>query len=126
MYCENCGVKIPDDSRFCEHCGKPLTFPGSPDSGRPAPAPDTARGVPVFVSKTKKRSASPDYSRIVLWIQGRYGSRLAPGMDANRVRSELEAIINSERARGIPAKALKGFRSFIDQQQYGMLIQSRR
>jgi hypothetical protein len=80
----------------------------------------------AFVSKTKKRSTSPDYSRIVLWVKGRYGSRFAPGMNVSQVRSELEAIINIERADGIPEYALKGFRSFIDQQEYGMLIQSRR
>lgn len=24
MYCRNCGEKIPDDARFCNHCGTPV------------------------------------------------------------------------------------------------------
>ena len=30
MYCEECGAKIPDDSRYCEVCGaavRPLSSP---------------------------------------------------------------------------------------------------
>ncbi len=92
----------------------------------PAPAPSAPRGIFGLFSKPAKGNASPDYSRIVLWIQGRYGSRFAPGMDASRVRAELEAIMRSEQARGIPAQALKGFRSFIDRQHYETLIQVRR
>ncbi len=114
--------------KFCEQCGaRLLNTPGSSPTPPPAPvvssAPATTSWFSAFLSKTKKRSPSPDYDRIVLWVQMRHGSRLAPGMDANQVRSELEAIIRSERARGIPNDALKGFRSFIDQQEYGMLIQ---
>jgi hypothetical protein len=69
---------------------------------------------PVSPQKQKKHSKSPDYSRIVLWIQAGYGSRFVPGMDANEVRMQLEAIITNEQARGIPQKTLKGLRSFID------------
>ncbi len=29
MYCPNCGKKIPDDSKFCLHCGKPINKPKS-------------------------------------------------------------------------------------------------
>jgi hypothetical protein len=47
-------------------------------------------------------------------------------MDSNRARAELEAILNTELARGVPAKALKGFRAFIAKQQYETLIQTRR
>ena len=25
MYCENCGEKIPDNSKFCNHCGSKLS-----------------------------------------------------------------------------------------------------
>jgi len=126
MFCEHCGVQIPNDSRFCEHCGKPVIPPVFQSPKTPAPAPSASRGIFGLFSKPAKGNASPDYSRIVLWIQGRYGSRFAPGMDASRVRAELEAIMRSEQARGIPAQALKGFRSFIDRQHYETLIQIRR
>ena len=128
FFCEQCGAHVTGDMNFCEQCGARLLItPGSSPTPPPAPvvssAPATTSWFSALLSKTKKRSPSPDYDRIVLWVQMRYGSRLAPGMDANQVRSELEAIIRSERARGIPDDALKGFRSFIDQQEYGMLIQ---
>lgn len=126
MYCEHCGENIPEDSSFCEHCGRPVT-PGSVlGAVKPAPPGKPGPGQSFFSSIVKGGSATPDYSRIVFWIQGQYGSRFTPGMDNNKARAELEAILNSEQARGVPAKALKGFRAFIAKQQYGTLIQVRR
>ena len=118
MFCEHCGVQIPNDSRFCEHCGKPVTLPVIPSQKPMSPAPSPPRGIFGLFSQPTKSNTSPDYSRIVFWIQGRYRFRFAPGMDADRVRAELEEIMRSEQARGIPAKALKGFRSFIDRHHY--------
>jgi hypothetical protein len=126
MYCEHCGQFIPDYSRFCEQCGKPVSFRPGQNYQKPSPASQTAQSIPILSSKTKKPGTSPDYSRIVFWIQGRYGSRFVPGMDANATRMQLEAIITNEQARGLPLIALKGFRAFIDNQHYGMLIQPRR
>lgn len=127
MYCEHCGEKTPDYSRFCEQCGKPVT----PHQGQkypvPAPALQSARTFPFFSKKISTPDASREYSRIALWIKERYGVHLTPGMDANHVRGQLEAIIASEQARrGIPQNALKGFRAFIDQQHYGMFIRQQR
>jgi hypothetical protein len=126
MYCEHCGNIIPDYSRFCEQCGKPVTYRPGQNFQSPASAPQPSRIFPGIPPITKKQSSSPDYSRIVFWIKGRYGSRFVPGMDAKEVRWQLEAIITNEQARGVPQKALKGFRLFIDQQHYGTLIQQRR
>jgi len=126
MYCEHCGKITPDYSRFCEQCGKPVSFRPGQNFQSSAPAPQPARNFAGTSQQTKKQSKSPDYSRIVYWIRGRYGARFTPGMDANEVRWQLEAIITNEQARGIPQKALKGFRAFIDQQRYGMFIQPRR
>ncbi len=127
MYCEHCGEKIPEYSRFCEQCGKPVTIQGAPNLKSPAPLPQQpARVFPGLSSGTAKRGKSPDYSRIVFWIQRKYGSLLEPGMDAGQVQMQLESIIRSEQARGIPANALKGFRAFINQQHSGMLLQTRR
>lgn len=127
MYCEHCGEKTPDYSRFCEQCGKPVTFRPGQKYPVPAPAPQPARTFPLFSKKIIKPGASPDYSRIALWIKERYGVHLIPGMDANQVRGQLEAIIASEQARrGIPQNALKGFRAFIDQQHYGTFIRQQR
>jgi hypothetical protein len=126
MYCQHCGKITPDYSRFCEQCGKPVTYRPGQNFQSPASIPQPASIFSGFTPKTKKPSTSPDYSRIVFWIKGRYGSRFVPGMDANEVRWQLEAIITNEQARGIPQKALKGFRLFIDQQRYGMIIQPRR
>lgn len=126
MYCEHCGEVIPDYSRFCEQCGKPVSFRPGQNPQKPVLASQTARVISDVSPKTKKQGTSPDYSRIVYWIKGRYGSRFVPGMDTNEIRMQLEAIITNEQARGIPLKALKGFRAFIDHQNYGMLIQQRR
>jgi hypothetical protein len=126
MYCEHCGQLIPDYSRFCEQCGKPVSFRPGQNYQKPAPASQPAHGIPALLLKTKKSGTSPDYSRIVFWIKGRYGSRFVPGMDTNETRMQLEAIITNEQARGLPLIALKGFRAFIDNQHYGMLIQPRR
>jgi len=124
MYCEHCGEKIPEYSRFCEQCGKPVTSRSAPSPQSPAPYPMYGSYSPS--SKMAKTGKNSDYSRIALWIRERYGSRLAPGMDASQLRGELETVFKSEQARGIPVKALKGFRSYIDQQQYANLIQPRR
>jgi hypothetical protein len=126
MYCEHCGAIIPDYSRFCEQCGKPVSFHPGQNFQKPVLASQTARVTSDVSSKIKKRSKSPDYSHIIYWIRGRYGSRFVPGMNTNEIRMQLEAIITNEQARGIPVKALKGFRAFIDHQHYGMLIQQRR
>lgn len=29
MYCKNCGKEIPDDSKFCQHCGSSQTKQGN-------------------------------------------------------------------------------------------------
>lgn len=42
MFCPQCGKKCPDDSRFCEHCGSPITpapAPAPTPFSAPAPAP---------------------------------------------------------------------------------------
>ena len=31
MYCENCGARIDDDSRFCENCGALVADPEPED-----------------------------------------------------------------------------------------------
>lgn len=30
MFCTNCGEKIPSGAKFCGHCGKPVSSPGTP------------------------------------------------------------------------------------------------
>lgn len=38
MFCEQCGAKLPDDSRFCEQCGSPvLPIPTAAPASIPAP-----------------------------------------------------------------------------------------
>jgi len=126
MYCEHCGEKIPEYSLFCEQCGKPLTPRAAPNLKSPVPPLQPAHVFRGLSSTTTQPGKSPDYSRIVLWIRRRYGTRLDQGMDAAQVRLQLESIITSEQARGIPVKALRGFRSFIDKQHSGILLQARR
>lgn len=131
FFCEQCGAHVTGDMRFCEQCGARLPFnPGSPPTYPPAPTTPVASSTPgtsgwfsTLVPKPKKHRKSPDYSKVVLWIQDKYRSSFSPGMDPGRVQSELEAIINRERKSGIPEEALKAFRLFIEQQQYGMFRQ---
>lgn len=35
MFCRYCGKEIPEDSRFCQHCGKPQEPCGSPGADGP-------------------------------------------------------------------------------------------
>lgn len=122
MYCEHCGAWTPDYSRFCEQCGQPVT-----NRGTLVPASSaTHHPFPVRTPHTKKRRpqppTAPQYHRIALWIRMRCGNRLSPGMNAVQVRQELEQIFQSERARGIPEEFLVGFRGYIEQQRYDMLL----
>jgi len=43
-------------------------------------------------------------------------------MDEAMVQRQLESILTEEKARGIPADTLKGFRAFINRHQSKMLI----
>jgi hypothetical protein len=74
-----------------------------------------------------KQARTPEYSRIVLWIRDKYGTRFTPGMDDTEVRREIDRILKEERARGVPHSALRGLRGFIGwQRQNTRLIDSRR
>ncbi len=32
MFCTNCGAKLPEGSKFCPKCGKPVTTAPNPES----------------------------------------------------------------------------------------------
>ena len=53
MYCENCGAKIEDDSRFCTECGTPVEDEGY---SAPAPAPQSQP-----VQQTPQPAQQPGY-----------------------------------------------------------------
>ena len=54
MYCRICGKEIPDDSRFCPHCGREVV------TAVPAKAPEPKPDVPHGVGGTKRFTFSPD------------------------------------------------------------------
>lgn len=54
MYCENCGVKIPENETFCPECGKELSKPGPIEGTR-----DVFEDAPeVLPEKDKARQMS--------------------------------------------------------------------
>lgn len=50
MFCEKCGKKLEDDSKFCEHCGAPVVS----DQATPAPAAPVATAAPAAVQQKAK------------------------------------------------------------------------
>jgi len=54
MFCNQCGLDIPDDSKFCSHCGSAV-FSGLKKAGEPPPATQPAAdgGDPQFVLKPR-------------------------------------------------------------------------
>ena len=58
MYCRECGKQIPDDSRFCPECGKPVSVrPKAEPAPAPNPAPAPAPApTPAPTPKKKKKT----------------------------------------------------------------------
>jgi hypothetical protein len=126
MYCEYCSQKIPDDSRFCEHCGKPLNIHQKTGAKSPIATPQDQGFLGALFKRPAQKPLYPDYSRIVFWVREKYGSRFSPQRDETMVQRQLESILTEEKVRDIPADALKGFQAFINRQQNEMLIRRQR
>ena len=74
-----------------------------------------------------QESRSPEYARIVLWVKSRQGHRFGPGRDDATVQTQLESILDQEKARdGVPPRLLKGFQAFIDGHQHETLLRRQR
>lgn len=62
------------------------------------------------------------YSRIVGWIKTNYGQRFIDQMTDGEIRNTLEWVLQDEIKKGIPEKTLKGFRAYIEKQDYKGLV----
>ncbi len=122
MFCGHCGQKIPDDSRFCEQCGQPVSVSRRPAATIPAAGSLNGEPATVFFRRMMGLTSSHPYSRIIFWIQDSYGDRFAPSMSDDEVKRQLESIYGAEIARGVPGDMLKGFSVFIRNQKNRMLL----
>lgn len=56
MICQKCGMKIPDDSEFCQYCGEKLEI--TTDIDENAKKSKQNSFTPVYISSTKDTSAN--------------------------------------------------------------------
>lgn len=62
MYCSHCGKEIPDNSKFCPHCGSLVDFTTVPNHSNPDPVQR------INNASNRKNNAAADYSRIIVII----------------------------------------------------------
>ncbi len=58
MFCSKCGASIPDNSRFCDHCGQPVPGQATTQPSQPATAPPPPAPYPVAEQTSGKALAS--------------------------------------------------------------------
>ena len=86
MYCEACGKKIPEDSKFCEFCGHPVKTEVKPtvEPKLPVEEPAVAKPnvtQPIKKPKTKSKSKLMPIILIALLVAGGYFAMSFLGMD---------------------------------------------
>ncbi|MCR5295050.1 MAG: zinc ribbon domain-containing protein [Lachnospiraceae bacterium] len=64
MYCEKCGARIPDDSKFCEHCGSPVN--PAPRSERD----DSPKRQPASAYSAGSRKEKPLIVKVLKFLLG--------------------------------------------------------
>jgi len=102
MYCEQCGAKNQDISRFCSECGARLVmYPLQPDQ-RTAPAS------PAYPTAEYTRSRIRGYSRITAWIKKKYPGKVTGISDPYLLKKEIEMIAGDKMSL-IPPKPGQDF-----------------
>jgi len=68
MFCRNCGKPIPDDSKFCPHCGASCTFEQTPTTtptqSGPVAVGTTISNVPINLSNNGGNTKSPQLIKL--------------------------------------------------------------
>lgn len=67
MFCENCGAKIDDDSKFCTECGAAINSvdpPKDPSTQNPAPSPASERNLNASPPEAPVRSFAPTQATV--------------------------------------------------------------
>lgn len=83
MYCSNCGQQQPDDSKFCNNCGKVLQAQQPPIQNQPAVtatpvSPPPINQIPVQPAPKRRK---PWYKRWWIWvIIGFFGTAVLSGI----------------------------------------------
>ena len=67
-------------------------------------------------------SQNRGYSRIVNWVKTRHGQQFNDGMTDVEAKLHLEMVLENEIKRGVTEKTLKGFRRYIENQDYNGLV----
>ncbi|GEM_PF-4129751 len=115
MFCEQCGTRNLDTSKFCSECGARLVTYPVQSAQRLAPA-DKA-----YPQSEYTRSRHRSYSRIAAWIKQKYPARISGISDPYRLKSELEMIAGNHKSE-IPAKTWAGFLEYLKKQNYEQLL----
>lgn len=68
MKCNFCGETIPDDSRFCQCCGRRLPAPAAPEPPMPPEKPEDERPAPPPMPPRKKKGGALKWTLIALAI----------------------------------------------------------
>jgi membrane protein YdbS with pleckstrin-like domain len=75
MFCRFCGFQLPDDSRFCNRCGKPLAgASAAADAGAPPPLPG---GAGAAAPAPRPAGPPPLPPESDLWAGGRSARSMA-------------------------------------------------
>jgi hypothetical protein len=115
MFCEQCGTKNPDTSKFCSECGARLVhYPM-----QPAPRPSTTVG--AYSPPADSHSPIRGYSRICVWLKKKYSGKVSGISDPGRMKGELEKIAGDRRS-GISPKTWAGFLEYLKKQNYQEML----
>jgi hypothetical protein len=115
MFCEQCGTKNLETSKFCSECGARLI--NYPIQSAPRPATTASAYSPPEETHSRIRG----YSRICVWLKKKYSGKVTGISDPNRMKGELEKMAGDRRS-GIPAKTWTGFLEYLKKQNYQEML----
>ena len=83
-YCTKCGKQMPDDSRYCPHCGAPsagpVGYPPRPDTQPPYQAPNQAPNSGVMVVHDKSEGLAAVLSFLIPGLGQIYVGKIGRGI----------------------------------------------